>query len=201
VARNRLTPAEARRAFRILRACVTTTEFFIRPSAGRIRELWCAAQFATGFEQHIGECWIRFEEDQDYDFLLEVAGDQHPFQVTEVQQPGRKRGDEYRAVENGAPTLGLEDWEPGTALGNTWIRAGIEKKLDRYGEVSQLHLLVYANFFAYERRFEDLAAACAEVAARFASCWVITGDAICSLKVDPSIGGIPAGFWGRIEEW
>ena len=77
--------------------------------------MWCAAHFARGYERRYGECyvWISDEDEQtDADFHLEIAGIRHPFQVTELMQPGRRRGDECR---NGGGEFGrtvLEDLEP-----------------------------------------------------------------------------------------
>lgn len=195
-----LTPEEAFAQFEAARMGLTTAEFFTRPPASRLQELWCAAHFARGFQEHIESCQIRFEEEQDFDFELQVRGELHPFQITEVQAPGRRRGDEYRAIDSGVACSSREVLESGTEHGHEWIRERIQKKLDRYADVSGLNLLVYANFRALELSWEVLADSCSDSSSKFESVWVVTGNGLCTLKTHPVLASIPRYSWAIIQE-
>lgn len=175
----RYAPDELLEKYRAIREEVDSREFFTRPKHKKTQEIWCAAHFGRHYEHGVGPCHILIEdhdEQTDADFELEVAGDMHPFQITEVQAPGRRRGDEYRREVSTPATV--EDWSDGTKNGPQWIRDGIEKKLQRYGgRVSHLNLLVYLNFPAYDQQFKDIRDACADVASPFASVWLLNGNA------------------------
>ncbi len=115
-----------------------------------------------------------------------------PFQITEVQLPGRRRGDEYK--KEALPQATLESWDSGTEHGPAWIRDAVQKKHDRYGgNVAGLNLLVYANFQAYAHGFEELCLTSADVASKFASVWVFDGNGTCCIKGGDVLG--PARSW------
>ena len=159
-----LTPNQAYERFQRQRDRMSAVQFFNDPAAGKLRDLWVAAHFGRAYENEFGECRLLFDEEQahEWDFILVTDGARSPFQVTEAQQSGRKRGREYRDVENGnRPRTTTESWEPGTKHGPEWIREAIERKKNkRYADVGKLNLLVYANFPAYQLDLVRIQSAC-----------------------------------------
>ncbi len=182
------------RGFREAHDVVTLKEFYNRPANKKTQELYCAARFGQALSQ-LHKCWLRVadgDEQTDADFHLEVAGKVMPFQLTEVQLPGRRRGDEYR--QETLPQAILESWDLGTVHGPAWIRDAVQKKHDRYGgNVASLNLLVYANFLACELDFDEVCCATTEVASKFASVWVVHGHGACCIKGGDPLG--PARPW------
>jgi hypothetical protein len=191
----RYSPDELLAKYRAIRGTVEPREFFSRPKHKKTQEIWCAAHFGRHYAHGIGPCHVLIEdhdEQTDADFEFEAAGGVHPFQITEVQAPGRRRGDEYKKEAVSKTTL--EDWSDGTENGPGWIRDGIEKKLQHYaGRVSHLNLLVYLNFPAYDQQFIDIRNACTDVAAPFASVWLLNGNAVACISSQKALSG-PEGW-------
>jgi len=191
---TRYCPDELYAKFRQAHDVASPSEFFNRPAHKKTQELWCAARFGQVFSLHVKPCSLLVadgDEQTDADFHLEVAGKTLPFQITEVQVPGRRRGDEYKKEK--LPRATLESWDSGTQQGPVWVRDALLKKHDRYGgEVAGLNLLVYANFQAYEHDYEELCHATAELASRFASVWVLNGNGACCIKGSEALGGARA---------
>ena len=191
----RYTPDELLTKYLEIRKSVGPGEFFTRPRHKKTQEFWCAAHFGRHYAHNLGPCHILIEdhdEQSDADFELEAAGGLHPFQITEVQAPGRRRGDEYKREPLTKATL--EDWSDGTENGPRWIRDAIEKKLNRYGgRVDHLNLLVYLNFPAYDQQYIDLRDACASVTSPFASVWLLNGNAVACIKSQTPLSG-PEGW-------
>ena len=79
----------------------------------RPREMWCAGRFGTGFANNYDEaCKIDIEEkdeQRDYDFRLLTAGASLDFQLVEVLEHDRRRGDEYWAAERSGTGVLLDD--------------------------------------------------------------------------------------------
>ena len=181
---KRYRPNELLERYRAIREATATETFFRDPAHKKTQEMWCAAHFSRGYEKHYGECFVLIsdtDEQTESDFELEMNGASHSFQITELMQPGRRRGDEYRWGESGKSIL--EDWSPGTTNGPTWVREAIERKVrKRYAAAGDLNLLVYLNFPAYEQRFDRIAEECNEAARHFASVWLLNGNAICCIR-------------------
>lgn len=185
---GKFTPDALLRRFHELRDPVTSEEFFVSPRHKKAQEIWCAAHFARGYATRISGVAVHVsevDEQDEVDFEFEVAERRLPFQITEVQFPGRRRGDEYRGRTEGPWTD--EDWERGSVDGPTWISGAIKKKAVRYGKVDELHLLVYVNFPAADMQYVDLHAVAAAQSSRFASVWALTGNALCCLKASPHL--------------
>lgn len=175
--------AELLHKVRETRASVDAADFFSSPKFKKTQELWCAAHFCAGLELVSGpyRIWISERDEQtDSDFELEVGQKRIPFQITEVQTPARRRGDEYRGRAEGPWTD--EDRELGTVEGAEWIRAAIAKKADRYSHPDTLNLLVYLNFPARSQQYVDLVARTHQEASRFASVWLLNGNTLCHVK-------------------
>lgn len=186
---SRYTHDELYAKFKSIHDAVPSKEFFNNPVHKKTQELYCAAKFAKALSE-VWECWVLvsdIDEQTDADFYLDINGQHFPFQITEVQMPGRRRGDEYKQESSCSSTP--ESWDCGTALGPIWIRDAVQKKCDRYGgKVADLHLLVYSNFQAYEQDFNQIRLATEEVASKFASVWVVNGNGTCCIKGHAALG-------------
>ena len=185
---SRYSPDELYAKFRDAHDAITSREFFNSPVHKKTQEIYCAARFAQALSQ-IRDCWVLIsdvDEQTDADFYLEVTCQVFPFQITEVQMPGRKRGDEYK--QDKLPLSTLESWDSGSEQGAIWIRDAVQKKHDRYGgDVAKLNLLVYANFQAYEYDFEEICRVSNDAASKFASVWVLSGNGACCIKGSAAI--------------
>jgi hypothetical protein len=200
--RTPYSPNELYAKFKSAHDIVSPREFFNKPEHQKTQELYCAARFAQALST-VQDCLVLVsdvDEQTDVDFLLETNGKLFPFQITEVQIPDRRRGDEYK--QNELPCTTLESWDEGTEHGPAWIREAIQKKYDRYGgDVSGLNLLVYANFPAYEHDYEKIRSACVDVASKFASVWIVNGHGACCIKGSKSLGdACPWLFSDPVEE-
>ena len=119
-----------------------------------------------------------------------------PFQVTEVMEPGRRRGDEYRNVD---PGVRHDDIEAGTAHGPSWVRAALQNKLAKnYAGMESLNLLAYLNFAGRNLQFVDLREACAQVSRKFGSVWLLNGNTLCCIHPNAQIPSWEG--WMVIEE-
>jgi len=188
VAKHRHKPEELFNKYRAIRFALSDEEFFNRPEHKRTQELWCAAHFAKAYDQFLAPCTVVIDEstaDTDTDFDLETVGKVFPFQVSEVQEPGRRRGDEYRQPEHLRPE---HDLSKGSAFGPQWVREGVQKKVaKRYANAQSLNLLMYLNFPAWEQQYHDIRSACAETAKTFASVWLLNGNTMCVVHPNPSL--------------
>jgi hypothetical protein len=178
----RFAPAELLAEFHRRRDGIPSAEFFNKPKYQRLREMWCAAKFGIGYETYVRPCAILWTDtdDRDVDATFEIDGKREPFQIVEVQPPGRRRGREYR--EQAHPiTHDSEDFEAGGREGPRWIRDMIEKKARHYGLASHLHLLVYLNFNGRMLDPRRIRQEAADVAANFGSVWLVADHVIVSL--------------------
>lgn len=171
--------------YRSRRATVLAEQFYTKPRYRQEMELWCAAQFARGYSEHVRPCavWVTEGKRQSYfDFKLEAAELVRYFQLTEVMPPGRRRGDEYRRGGPARQTTS-HDWDAGELLGGEWLSRAIRRKHARYaGDVANLDLLVYLNFLAVELQYSGLRDQAADDAASFRSVWLLSGKAIACIR-------------------
>lgn len=179
-----------------IRKQMSLKKFYCSPRMSRIREMWCAANFARAYERHICQCLVRIDEkdsQDDVDFELSVDNQDHLFQVAEVMPPDRRRGDEYKRLAH-SPTC-LKDWDRGTELGAEWIRAIIQRKLDKkYSREGELNLLLYLNFVEYDLQHVNIRGYCEQVLLHFRSVWLLTGNAICCIKPAPNLRSLEGWF-------
>jgi len=156
------TPEQLLAKYRALRAEITDQEFFRSPKHKKTQEMWCAAHFACAFDRYLDRCDILIDDidaHTDADFDLHVNGVSYAFQITEVLEPERRRGDEYR---NGVPSVRADDWSRGSQFGPSWVRAALEKKLlKKYARAETLNLLAYLNFGAWQQQYVDIRSECA----------------------------------------
>ena len=186
--------------YRAIRNSISAREFFRSPKHQKTMEIWCAAHFSRAFDRYVSPCEVLIDDmdiQTDVDFELDMGGVLHPFQVTEVMEPGRRRGDEYRIGEPvGARD---DDIETGTALGATWVRAALAHKLAKgYADVEKLNLLAYLNFAGRSQQYEHLRSTCVGVAERFGSVWLLNGNTLCCIHPNQDIPSWEG--WMVIEE-
>ena len=197
--RAKYRPQELLAKYRAIRATITDQEFFRSPKHKKTQEMWCAAHFAYAFDQYIDRCDILIDDadtQTDVDFDLSVNGVCYPFQVTEVMEPKRRRGDEY---EIRAPGTRADDWSQGSQLGPTWVKAALEKKLlKQYAGANNLNLLVYLNFGAWQQQYIDMRNECADASKHFGSVWLLNGNAMCCIQPSPSLKSFEG--WMAIPE-
>ena len=197
--RAKFRPEQLLAKYRAIRANIADREFFRSPKHKKTQEMWCAAHFACAFDQYLERCDILIDDvdaQTDADFDLQVNGVSYPFQITEVLEPERRRGDEYR---NGLPPVRADDWSRGSELGPSWVRAALEKKLmKQYAGADRLNLLAYLNFGAWQQQYVDIRNECANVSKHFASVWLLNGNALCCIQPSPALKAFEG--WMMIPE-
>lgn len=183
------------------REAAPQVELFNDPAFAKLRESWCAAMFGAAFSRHLSECLISVNDTRgrvDADFFARIGGTDFDFQLVEAQQPGRRRGLEYKQFADG--TIRSIEYSPerGRIEGPEWIRDAIERKVaNNYAGADRLRLLVYTNFSARGLRLEDITAASINFSDVFASVWVLTSLHLCSLF---SRGALPrSNGWVQIR--
>jgi hypothetical protein len=189
--------------------------FFNDEAYKGLREQWVAAFFGVGYGKYVRPCRVAMNESwyrKDADFFLQVGGKEFPFQTTERQREGRKRGDDYKKfarveekitrepelVEELRSEL-LTPYQPalGGVEGPSWIEQAIAKKVGKhYAESGDLNLLVYVNFDAWNLQADVIRERTRKYRDVFASIWIITDRVICSLYSNDKIGHTPQGKWG-----
>jgi len=183
------TPVDLLAKYHCIRKPIPLEDFYSHPQMSRVREMWCAANFAQSYEKNICRCLVRIDEEDsqdDVDFELGVNNQWYPFQVAEVMQPGRRRGDEYR--KHVSSQTSVEDWDRGTVKGPEWIHASIQRKLDKkYSRVSLLNLLLYLNFVENGLEFDKIRNHCEQVSFHFNSVWLLNNNTICCIKSAPNL--------------
>lgn len=188
MANRRYKPKELFEKYRKIRSVLSDEQFFNRPEHQLTQEIWCAAHFANAYDQYLSPCNVVIDEsttNTDTDFDLETTNKVFPFQVSEVQEPGRRRGSEYKQPSHLRPE---HDLSKGSAFGPQWVREGVQKKAAKhYANARNLNLLIYLNFPAWEQQYHDLRNACAEPAKTFASVWLLNGNTMCVIHPNPSL--------------
>lgn len=172
-------PDELLAKYRAIRSTVPADIFYRKPEYRKVMELWCAAQFARGFAANLDpSCLVLIHENdaqEYYDFQLEIKSEAERlnFQLTEVLQEGRRRGDEYR---QDAPrrVATLADWDWGSELGGQATSSAINKKFKRYGgDVSNLNLLIYLNYLDADCSLISLREQVADASDPWRSVWLL----------------------------
>lgn len=190
-----------REKLRAILAVTSLDSFVTSRTHNRSREMWVAERFASGFAKAVGACEVQIEEtdeQREFDFHLVVDGRAHPFQITEVLDAGRKRGDEYKLISREERVAMYSSEEGGDAsYAAEQIAGALNAKLAKYGDGSTLHVVLYLNLRAGSVSCSAIVQTCGELAVRFASVWVITDGMLCCLNS----GGFknPGVTWRRID--
>ena len=178
-------------------AAVGPNAYVTQSKHGRLREMWCAAKFGVGYLAHVGPCAIDIaetDEQREFDFHFVVEGLRLPFQLAEVPDAGRRRGDEYRtqSVEQVADSQKRLPAQ-GASYAAKCIRETLVAKANHYVRAESLHILLYLNLKATSVTWPVLAVRLERVAKRFASVWLLGGKEFCCIY-----GG---SNWPVIEGW
>ena len=195
MALRRYTSTELISAHNELRQRIKAVELF-GPRYQKARERFCAAHFSFGYTAAIAPCEVEFEEpdpQNHIDFWLVTPNGRHAFQITERQEPERRRGHEYKTGLLPQPTE--EALDVATTQGAEWILESVLRKERSYsGSKASLHLLVYVNFPAYDLRFEDVQLRLQDAQETFGSIWLLAGDAMACPKASPMLGQLDGWF-------
>ena len=145
----------------------------------RPREMWCAGRFGTGFANNYDEaCKIDIEEkdeQRDYDFRLLTAGASLDFQLVEVLEHDRRRGDEYWARERSGTGALLDDRPLKTReYACEHIALRLDNKMKRLGPSGTLHMLLYLNLNVPDLPWASMSSAAEPFARSFASIWIFS---------------------------
>ena len=162
-------------------------------------EKWAAAIFGLGYEEYVSDCKIKIiEKEQDSaDFILRSNNKDFPFQLTERQREGRKRGKLYKEREK--DSLKTEPYSPeeGRIKGPQWIYEAVDKKAKKYPDSEKLSLLVHINFGANKLERDKIVQKLGEFENSFFSIWLVTNHQICSVFGNSEVGSIEG--WGNIS--
>jgi hypothetical protein len=195
MALRRYTPIDLLSEHNQLRESITAAEFF-GPRYQKERERFCAGHFSLAYAAAIAPCEVEIEDpdpQNHVDFWLVTPTGRHAFQVTERQEPERRRGHEYKIGLVLQPTE--EALELAATLGADWIVESVLKKDRSYGGGNaSLHLLVYVNFPTYDLRFEDIQLRLQTVQETFGSIWLLAGDSMACAKSSPKLGQLNGWF-------
>jgi hypothetical protein len=165
--------------------------FFNNPKYQKAMETWCAAVFGIGYSEYLKTCKVKINKaNSSPDFFLKVGNQVFEFEITEVQEEGRKRGDYYKKLKRNPNMLTPYRPEKGRQKAPEWIYEGIKKKARHYGDCRGLNLLVYANFSVTTLERNKILNAVKEFKETFSSVWVIINSHICSLFSNKALGEI-----------
>lgn len=173
---------------------VSNNDFFSRSNKTykKYFEAWIASLFSRGFSGLVKPCEVRVcvnkGKEAFPDFEIRVDGHVHEFELTEVQLPKRKRGDEYiKGIGPRGKFAGLEE----TAR---YICDGVKKKANMNYNPSP-HLLVYVNFqVAKEVDLKRVREVCRPYYSKFKSIWLLWAVSIAQLFASNDFGQV-------CEEW
>lgn len=180
------------------------TRAFLREAAHqRLREMWCAARFGAGYTKNVEVCEIDIadkDERREFDFHLCEKADCLPFQIAEVLDEGRRRGDEYKSNEF-KQVADLHRARPWQDASYAIRRVGevLQSKLTRYKSGSStLHMLLYINLKASAVTWASLANGAERQAASFASVWLVTPGDFCCIHGGSRWHGLVG--WKKVED-
>ena len=137
--------------------------------------MWVAGKLGQVFENKYASVRILMTEEQDSETDFELLlDDDKPlrFQVTELLDPDRKRGDEYKERAKGGEFLQPYGPARGMQEGPDWIASAVKNKSNKNYDPKP-HLVVYANFHAEDLDKSDISCRCRPYKDRFPSFWVL----------------------------
>ena len=156
-----------------------SSDFFNQAGIEFLRDAWVAIEFAV----IRGAKLTRLTPGEWPDFEIQLNTQIIQFECTEADEPGRRRGDEYRKAEALAGPDGMlveddpvEDWIKRAEMVPEILRAAVEKKVSkRYGSATQL--VIYLNISEYGIRQQEIEScfphACEAGHNRFDAIWIL----------------------------
>lgn len=177
---------------------IPNPELFNNSKHQKLTEAWCAYMFGIGYKKYVGDCAVGVNEtnsNTEADFYLKSKNAIWPFQLTEVQHAGRKRGKEYKESPRSSAM-----YRPSKANKNAvrWVHSGTEKKAAKnYAGSEDLNLIVYVNFETAKFDYRSISDSAKEFIGKFKSVWLLTNTHFCSLFSDSTLGQVPG--WGEVR--
>lgn len=172
-------------------------DFFNQPGVSFIREAWAAAKFAL--DRNAEAVRLVPENQQWPDFEMKMNSKVDAWEITEADDPERRRGDEYREAAKRLAIDGsnisedpVEDWIKRADKVPAAIRARCESKAKKhYG--GRASLLVYLNLSEYGIRLRQIEACFADATSpakdSFDQIWVLWKDHAYLVWKDGAIAG------------
>jgi hypothetical protein len=179
------------------------TEKFVREGRyKRLREMWCAGRFGAGYANRLdADCLIEIEtedEQRDYDFHLHTMGACLPFQIAEVLEHDRRRGDEYKNLDKkGMAALVASRPIKSRAYACEHVASQLAKKAKRLVPCGSLNMLLYLNLNVPDLPCEAVSSAAEPYATTFASIWIFSEYFVACLAGGSRWAG--ARGWGSID--
>ena len=146
-------------------------------------KFWREAANASAFASLIGARLVRLHDGERPDFAVNRDGLWEQFELTEALQPGRRRGDEYKAPDHNSSKFDpYNDWVRRRQAIPEALKASIHRKTSRIYQ-DGCNLLIYLNLGTYGHWREDIEAdiqrECAPALKQFKQVWVLwDGSAI-----------------------
>ena len=181
---------------------IPNDQLFNDPRHQKLKERWCAGMFGDGYSKFVGPCEVGVNDApyrEDIDIFLKVRDREWEFQLAEVQEPGRRRGLEYRHLAT--EKLRSIPYEPerGKLEGPLWLAEGVKKKVEKnYSRSKNMNLLLYANFPARELEHSELMERLQPFSDDFASLWIVTSMHLCSIFSPRDLGEVHG--WGVVRD-
>lgn len=168
----------------------------------KLRERWCAGIFGVGFSKLVSPCTVGINDApfrEDIDLFLKVHNREWGIQLAEVQEPGRRRGLEYKEFAKEKIRSIPYDPERGRLEGPEWLAEGARRKKEKcYSGSAGMHLLLYANFPAGELEYSELTKKLQSFSSDFASLWIVTSMHMCSIFSSRELGEVSG--WGMVRD-
>lgn len=151
---------------------IGSVDYFNQGGLAFLRDAWIAAKFGRIRQAEI----VRLVADIWPDFELKLGGQVESFEAVEADDPGRRRGDEYRNCIREIEHDPVEDWIARAEQAPAWVETACRIKADkRYS--AGANLVIYLNLSEYgirqnavERSFQ---AATTAVKDSFDTVWVL----------------------------
>lgn len=137
----------------VISATVPSSTFFNQSGLAFLRDAYVASRFAVSLPNPVPAVRVVPESERWPDFELQLAdGTILPFEVVEADDPTRRRGDEYRHVNDEDVRVedeSVENWQTAARSAPNWIALAVRKKVTKaYG--TKAHLVVHlANVSEY----------------------------------------------------
>lgn len=117
-----------------------SSDFFNQPGLQFLREMWVGAELAAA--RKLPRLRLHQSPHEPPDFVVDTGSAEEEFEVTEADDPGRRRGDEYRSTEFAIEHHSEEDETRLLLSGADWISRAYSRKLEK-GCFQSFHLVVY----------------------------------------------------------
>jgi len=173
-------------------APIPNEQLFNDPQYQKLKERWCAGIFGVGYSKVVASCVVGVNDApfrEDIDIFLKSQNREWGFQLAEVQEPGRRRGLEYKEFAKDKIRSIPYEPERGRLEGPAWLAESVRRKKEKnYSGSNDMHLLLYANFQARELEHSELAKHLQPFSNYFASLWIITSTHVCSIFSPRELG-------------